>query len=104
MFLPRDAISIVRLELRRYILEYILQEMSYRAKLFRNGGSQAVRLPRACRFEDQNEVLVHREGNRVILEPADEWSDAFLACLGQWDEAIERPKQEPLSEARDPFG
>ena len=56
--------------------------MTHRAKLFQNGGSQAVRLPKECRFEDQDEVLVHREGDRVILEPADEWSEAFLACLG----------------------
>ena len=48
-------------------------------------------------------MLVHREGDRVILEPADEWSDEFLACLGQWKEPIERPKQERLSKLRDPF-
>ncbi len=77
--------------------------MSQRAKLFQNGGSQAVRLPRDCRFEDQDEVLVHREGRRVILEPADEWSEVFLACLGQWHEPIERPKREPLSKLGDPF-
>jgi tRNA(fMet)-specific endonuclease VapC len=55
---------------------------SVRAKLFQNGGSQAVRLPKACRFPGQAEVLVRREGRRVILEPADEWSDEFRACLG----------------------
>jgi antitoxin VapB len=82
---------------------YILQDMTHRAKLFQNGGSQAVRLPKSCRFEDQDEVLVHREGDRVILEPADEWSDTFLACLGQWEREIERPKQEPIAKLRDPF-
>jgi antitoxin VapB len=39
-----------------------------RAKLFRSGGSQAVRLPKAYRF-DGEEVSIHREGDRVILEP-----------------------------------
>ena len=77
--------------------------VSHRAKLFRNGGSQAVRLPKDCRFEDRDEVLVHREGDRVILEPADEWSETFLACLGQWDEPIERPRQKLLSKVKDPF-
>jgi antitoxin VapB len=77
--------------------------MTHRAKLFQNGGSQAVRLPKDCRFEDQDEVLVRREGNCVILKPADEWSEVFLACLGQWDESIERPKREPLAKVRDPF-
>lgn len=39
-----------------------------RAKLFRHGGSQAVRLPKAFRF-DGEEVSIRREGDRVILEP-----------------------------------
>jgi len=39
-----------------------------RAKLFTHGGSQAVRLPKAFRFEG-SEVTVRREGDRVILEP-----------------------------------
>jgi len=38
------------------------------AKLFRNGRSQAVRLPREFRFEGA-EVSVRREGDAVILEP-----------------------------------
>ncbi len=71
-----------------------------RAKLFQNGGSQAVRLPKEYRFVDQHEVLVRREGRRVILEPVDEWSQAFRSCLGAWDEEIPRPTPEDL---RDPF-
>jgi antitoxin VapB len=39
-----------------------------RAKLFKHGGSQAVRLPKAFRFEGA-EVTVRREGDAVILEP-----------------------------------
>ncbi len=39
-----------------------------RAKLFTHGGSQAVRLPKAFRFEGA-EVNVYRDGDRVILEP-----------------------------------
>jgi len=75
-----------------------------RAKLFPNGGSQAVRLPKECRFPSgQHEVLVHRERNRVILEPVDEWPDAFRACLGGWREDIPRPKQVLLSKVRVPF-
>lgn len=75
---------------------------TYHAKLFTNGGSQAVRLPKECRFEGQ-EVLARREGRQVILEPIDEWSSDFLACLGSWDEAIERPPKPMLGELRDPF-
>ena len=75
-----------------------------RAKLFQNGGSQAVRLPRECRFADpQREVLVRRKGRSVILDPVDEWSSAFRACLGAWPGDIPRPKQRALTETPDPF-
>ena len=74
-----------------------------RAKLFQNGGSQAVRLPKACRFPAQREVLVRREGRRVILEPADEWPDEFRACLCAWSEEIPRPEQRRVRDLRNPF-
>lgn len=38
------------------------------AKLFRNGRSQAVRLPKEFRFEG-TELSIRREGEAVILEP-----------------------------------
>ena len=73
-----------------------------RAKLFQNGGSQAVRLPKDCRFPDgQTEVVVHREGRRVILEPVDVWPDEFVRSLGSWDEEIERPGQGTLADLKD---
>jgi antitoxin VapB len=75
-----------------------------RAKLFRNGGSQAVRLPKDCRFPDgQREVLVRQQGHRVVLEALDEWPDAFRRCLGAWDRDIPRPKQRRVKSLRDPF-
>jgi antitoxin VapB len=74
-----------------------------RAKVFQNGGSQAVRLPKECRFAGQGDVLVRREGRRVILEAADEWSDEFRACLGAWRGKIPRPKQQRLRDLSDPF-
>jgi antitoxin VapB len=48
----------------RYILVYAMKT----AKLFRNGRSQAVRLPKEFRFAG-DEVVVRRSGKRVILEP-----------------------------------
>jgi antitoxin VapB len=78
--------------------------VTQRAKIFSNGGSQAVRLPKSCRFpDDQQEVLVRRVGKRVILEPADEWSSDFVEALGAWDEKIERPRASAISKKRDPF-
>jgi antitoxin VapB len=78
--------------------------MAERAKIFTNGGSQAVRLPKSVRFpDDQREVLVRRVGRKVILEPADEWSADFREALGAWDEDIERPVSKPVSTRKDPF-
>ena len=75
------------------------------AKLFRHGGSQAVRLPKAFRFEGE-EVTVRKEGDAVILEPVkvvrpktdEEWS-AFWAELdangsGDFPEREQPPMQE----------
>ena len=78
--------------------------MAARAKIFHNGGSQAVRLPKAVRFpDDQREVLVHRVGRRVILEPADEWSTEFRDAIGAWPEPIDRPPSKRVSKLKDPF-
>jgi len=44
------------------------ETMEKRAKLFRNGGSQAVRLPKEFQF-DGMEVRIRREGQNVVLEP-----------------------------------
>ncbi len=38
------------------------------AKIFQHGGSQAVRLPKAFRFES-TEVLIERHGEEVVLKP-----------------------------------
>lgn len=42
--------------------------MTQTAKLFRNGNSQAVRLPREFRFQG-DQVRIRRDGDAVVLEP-----------------------------------
>ena len=47
------------------------------AKVFQNGQSQAVRLPKEFRFED-SEVFIKKSGNVVHLIPrSDSWSSLF---------------------------
>ena len=48
------------------------------AKLFMNGRSQAVRLPREYRFEGQEEVLIKRMGEMVVLIPKGKWEAVYL--------------------------
>lgn len=45
--------------------------MRHRAKLFTNGGSQAIRLPKKLNLPKGAEVLIHKCGNKIILEPID---------------------------------
>jgi antitoxin VapB len=82
--------------------------MAQRAKIFNNGGSQAVRLPKACRFpEGQREVLVRRIGKKVVLEPVeppDEWTPEFLSSLGSVTEEIPRPPSTSIAKKKNPFG
>jgi len=76
--------------------------MSERAKIFQNGGSQAVRLPKRFRFHD-DEVIVRKVGKQVILEPADEWPPEFLACLGAWKDDIPRPRAGKITRKPNPL-
>lgn len=47
------------------------------AKLFKNGSSQAVRLPTEFRFEGK-EVFIRKEGDKVILSPKPYSWDGFF--------------------------
>lgn len=47
------------------------------ARIFKNGRSQAVRLPREFRF-DGDEVLIRKEGKNVILSPRPKSWEAFF--------------------------
>lgn len=77
-----------------------------RAKVFRNGRSQAVRLPKEFRFEG-DEVSIRREGDAVVLEPIGRrsWPRGYWDRLREsrldfevepmrptlWDVNLERP-------------
>ena len=50
------------------------------AKLFQNGSSQAVRLPREFRFQG-DKVRIRRSGNCVVLEPVIGDPEEWLAAL-----------------------
>ena len=57
------------------------------AKIFSNGGSQAVRLPKNCRF-DQDEVLVNRIGSVVILMPKNDPWAPMMQSLDMFTEDV----------------
>ena len=50
------------------------------AKLFENGRSQAVRLPKECRFSG-DEVAINKVGDIVILMPQENKWSGFLSSF-----------------------
>ena len=62
--------------------------MTTTAKLFRNGRSQAVRLPREFRFEGDR-VRVRRAGRGVLVEPV-------FTDVSEWFAELDRVVSEPF--------
>lgn len=52
--------------------------METRAKLFTNGRSQAVRIPKSCRFTGVEEVVIRKEGDALILLPARKTWESYV--------------------------
>lgn len=70
------------------------------AKLFRNGQSQAVRLPKEFRFEG-DEVFIKRMGNAVVLLPyRDSWG-ALLESLGMFSNDFMEDREQPVRQSRE---
>ena len=71
------------------------------AKLFQNGQSQAVRLPKEFRFEDDH-VFVKKTGNVVMLIPAKgSWESLFDSLNKFSDDFMSERKQPKLQKRED---
>jgi antitoxin VapB len=55
------------------------------ARLFANGRSQAVRLPKECQFEGDS-VYIRKVGDAVILFPVDKEWEIFLHGLNSFSD------------------
>ena len=78
--------------------------MASTAKLFRNGRSQAVRLPREFRFEGDR-VRVRRAGRGVLVEPMFTNVDAWFAELDRLatEPLLPEGRQQPATPERGLF-
>ena len=75
------------------------------AKLFRNGRSQAVRLPREFRFEG-DEVRIRQVGDGVLLEPVISDTRKWFAELDRFKAGLFTKKgsrQQPVTPRREIF-
>lgn len=75
--------------------------MAAKAKVFWTGRSQAVRLPKAFRFQTDT-VTVRREGAAVILEPASDWPEGWVESFAGVPDDFRRPNQ-GSAEEREPL-
>lgn len=71
------------------------------AKLFQNGRSQAVRLPKEFNFSGK-EVLIQKVGESVILFPKDRVWETFLSGLyGFTDDFMAEGREQPEMQIRE---
>jgi antitoxin VapB len=69
------------------------------AKLFKNGESQAVRLPKEFRFEG-TEVLIKRAGSAVVLFPKAKSWDALIHSLAKFPSDFMEEREQPRKAER----
>lgn len=74
--------------------------MTLAAKLFMSGRSQAVRLPKALRFEG-DQVIARRFGNGVLLLPAEAPWQLMREALDEFDPGFELAREAPPAQTRD---
>ena len=70
-----------------------------RAKLFTNGRSQAVRLPKECRFGGK-EVGVARFGEIVVLYPPDRRWKILEESLQEFSDDFMQTREQPRRQQR----
>jgi antitoxin VapB len=71
-----------------------------RAKLFKNGQSQAVRLPKHLRFEG-TEVFARKLGTAVILLPINDPWGSLRQALGGFSDDFLSERAEPALQERE---
>lgn len=73
------------------------------AKLFKNGQSQAVRLPKEYRFKGE-EVYIKKQGNCIILMPIEKpWWKSLVESLDMFSPDFMENRNQPKQQERKLF-
>ncbi len=72
------------------------------AKIFQNGQSQAVRLPKEFRFKDDH-VYIKKSGNVVMLIPAKDSWESLLDSLDKFSDDFMTERKQPKVQTRETF-
>ncbi len=70
------------------------------AKIFKNGKSQAIRLPKEYRFQG-SKVYVKQIGNAVLLIPEQDSWQTLIDSLAQFSDDFMLDRQQPLTQVRE---
>lgn len=70
------------------------------AKLFQNGQSQAVRLPKEYRFEGDS-VFIKKTGNVVVLIPTSNSWNSLLGSLDEFTPDFMSERAQPQQQVRE---
>lgn len=71
------------------------------AKVFKNGRSQAIRLPKECRFSS-DEVVVNKIGDIVILLPKQNKWESFMRAIDMFsDDFMEDERTRDIVQERE---
>ena len=81
---------------------YFKEALMKTAKIFKNGQSQAVRLPKEFRFEDDY-VFVKKSGNVIILIPAKNSWASLLNSLTKFSDDFMTERKQPKTQVREYF-
>jgi antitoxin VapB len=75
------------------------------AKIFKNGQSQAVRLPKEFRFENQEELFVKKLEDGIILLPKNDKSvwDNMFDRLDEFSDDFMQTRVQPTQNREDLF-
>ena len=73
-----------------------------KAKIFMNGQSQAVRLPKEFRF-NENEVSVQKYGDGILILPIAKSLFAFRSSIKNFSDDFMNDRNQPEMQKRDDF-
>lgn len=72
------------------------------AKLFKNGRSQAVRLPKEFRFSGER-VFIKRMGNNVVLMPEESSWDSLIESTHEFSDDFMQAREQGTQQERAPM-
>lgn len=72
------------------------------AKIFINGRSQAIRLPKEYRFKD-NEVYINKIDDIVIIMPKNRKMASLMNTINKFTDDFMEERNQPIAQVREDF-